>query len=174
MNGALFSGPLRTAAFDSAMRDRLLDACGLDWGGISPAIFGSLFQGVMDPAERRELGAHYTSETNILKLIGPLFLDGLRADLDRAGTNRAALGRFHDRLAAFRMLDPACGCGNFLVVAYRELRRLEMETIRRMQGGQQVLDIAALVRVDVDQCFGIEVEDFPAEIARTALWLVDH
>ncbi len=174
VNGALFSGPLRTAAFDSAMRDRLLEACGLDWGGISPAIFGSLFQGVMDPAERRELGAHYTSETNILKLIGPLFLDGLRADLDRAGANRAALGRFHDRLAAFRMLDPACGCGNFLVVAYRELRRLEMEAIRRMQGGQRVLDIAALVRVDVDQCFGIEVEDFPAEIARAALWLVDH
>lgn len=174
VNGALFSGPLRTAAFDSAMRDRLLEACALDWGGISPAIFGSLFQGVMDPEERRELGAHYTSETNILKLIGPLFLDGLRADLDRAGTNRAALGRFHDRLAAFRLLDPACGCGNFLVVAYRELRRLEMEAIRRMQGGQRVLDIAALVRVDVDQCFGIEVEDFPAEIARTALWLVDH
>ena len=174
VNGALFSGPLRTAAFDSAMRARLLEACGLDWGGISPAIFGSLFQGVMDPEERRELGAHYTSETNILKLIGPLFLDGLRAELDRAGQNAARLRAFHDRLAAFRLLDPACGCGNFLVVAYRELRRLEMEAIRRMQGGQRVLDIAALVRVDVDQCFGIEVEDFPAEIARTALWLVDH
>ena len=174
VNGALFSGPLRTAAFDSAMRDGLLEACALDWGGISPAIFGSLFQGVMDPAERRELGAHYTSETNILKLIGPLFLDGLRAELERAGTNAARLRAFHDRLAAFTLLDPACGCGNFLVVAYRELRRLETETIRRMRGGQRVLDIAALVRIDVDQCYGIEVEDFPAEVARAALWLVDH
>lgn len=174
VNGALFAGTLRTAAFDSAMRERLLAACGLDWGGISPAIFGSLFQGVMDPEERRELGAHYTSETNILKLIGPLFLDEMREELRRAGTNRAALGRFHDRLAAFRLLDPACGCGNFLVVAYRELRRLEIEVIRRLQGAQRVLDVAALIRVDVDQCFGIEIEEFPAEIAQTALWLADH
>ena len=131
VNGALFAEPLRAAAFDSGMRERLLAACGLDGGQISPAIFGSLFQGVMDPEERRSLGAHYTSETNILKLIGPLFLDGLREELRRAGTNRAALGRFHDRLSSFRLLDPACGCGNFLVVAYRELRRLEIETIRR-------------------------------------------
>lgn len=174
VNGALFSRPLRTAAFDSAMRDRLLGACDLDWGSISPAIFGSLFQGVMDPEARRELGAHYTSETNILKLIGPLFLDGLRAELDRAGTNRARLRAFHDRLAAFTLLDPACGCGKFLVVAYRELRRLEIETIRRLQGAQRELDVTALVRVDVDQCFGIEIEEFPAQIAQTALWLVDH
>ena len=179
VNGALFAGGLRTAAFDSGMRDRLLEACGLDWGGISPAIFGSLFQGVMDPVERRELGAHYTSETNILKLIGPLFLDGMREELRRAGTNRAALGRFHDRLAGFRLLDPACGCGNFLVVAYRELRRLEIETVRALYAadlakGLRVLNVADLVRVDVDQCFGIEIEEFPAQIAQTALWLVDH
>ena len=174
VNGALFAGPLRTASFDSAMRDQLLAACALDWGAISPAIFGSLFQGVMDPEERRELGAHYTSETNILKLIGPLFLDDLRAELDRAGSSRGRLGALHDRLATFRLLDPACGCGNFLVVAYRELRRLEIEVIRRLQGTQRVLSVNDLVRVDVDQCFGIEVEEFPAQIAQTALWLVDH
>ena len=179
VNGALFRGSLRTAAFDSAMRDQLLSACALDWGSISPAIFGSLFQGVMDPDERRELGAHYTSEANILKLIGPLFLDDLEAELRKAGTNRAALARYHEKLASFRLLDPACGCGNFLVVAYRELRRLEVETIRALYAddlarGQRVLDIADLVRVNVDQCYGIEVEDFPAEIARAALWLVDH
>ena len=179
VNGALFAGALRTASFDSGMRGRLLEACALDWGGISPAIFGSLFQGVMDPEERRELGAHYTSETNILKLIGPLFLDGLREELRRAGTNRRALARFHDQLAAFRLLDPACGCGNFLVVAYRELRRLEIETIRALYAddlrkGLRVLDVADLIRVNVAQCFGIEIEDFPAEIARAALWLVDH
>jgi hypothetical protein len=174
VNGALFAERLAPAAFDAAMRARLLDAATLDWGAISPAIFGSLFQGVMEPAERRALGAHYTSETNILKVIGPLFLDGLRADFERARRNRAALARFHDRLAGFRLLDPACGCGNFLVVAYRELRRLEIEVLREMQRGQQVLDIAALVRVNVDQCFGIEVEEFPAQIAQVALWLVDH
>jgi hypothetical protein len=179
VNGALFTGTLRTASFSSEMREQLLAACALDWGAISPAIFGSLFQGVMDPDERRELGAHYTSETNILKLIGPLFLDAMRAELEKAGTNRAALGRFYDRLAAFRLLDPACGCGNFLVVAYRELRRLEIETIRRLYAadlakGLRVLNVADLIRVNVDQCFGLEVEDFPAEIARTALWLVDH
>ncbi|MAQ92133.1 MAG: SAM-dependent methyltransferase [Rhodothermaceae bacterium] len=179
VNGSLFAGPLRTAAFDSGMRERLLEACVLDWGGISPAIFGSLFQGVMDPEERRELGAHYTSETNILKLIGPLFLDEMREELRKAGTNRAALARFHDRLAAFRLVDPACGCGNFLVVAYRELRRLEIEVIRGLYArdlamGLQVLNVADLIRVDVDQCFGIEIEEFPAQIAQTALWLVDH
>ena len=174
VNGALFAETLRPPAFDSAMRERLLDACDLDWGAISPAIFGSLFQSVMDPAERRELGAHYTSETNILKLIGPLFLDDLRAGFERARRNRSALLAFHDRLARFCLLDPACGCGNFLVVAYRELRRLEIEVIRALQGTQQVFDIADLVRVDVDQCFGIEVEEFPAQIAQVALWLVDH
>ena len=179
VNGALFSETLRPAAFSSAMRERLLAAVELDWGAISPAIFGSLFQSVMDPAARRELGAHYTSETNILKLIGPLFLDTLRADLETARRSRAALAAFHDRLARFTLLDPACGCGNFLVVAYRELRRLEIETIRALYAddlakGQRVLNVADLIRVDVNQCFGIEVEEFPAQIARAALWLVDH
>ncbi len=174
VNGRLFEERLPPSAFDAAMRTRLLDACALNWGGISPAIFGSLFQSVMDPTERRSLGAHYTSEKNIGKVIGPLFLDGLRAEFERARKNRAALLRFHDRLAAFRLLDPACGCGNFLVVAYRELRRLEIEVLQELQRGQQVFDIAALVRVNVDQCFGIEVEEFPAQIAQVALWLVDH
>jgi hypothetical protein len=179
VNGALFSETLRPPAFSSAMRTRLLDACALDWGAISPAIFGSLFQSVMDPAARRELGAHYTSETNILKLIGPLFLDGLRAELETARRSRGALSAFHDRLARFQLLDPACGCGNFLVVAYRELRRLEIETIRALYAadiarGQRVLNVDDLIRVDVDQCFGIEIEEFPAQIAQAALWLVDH
>ena len=179
VNGALFAETLRTAAFSSAMRERLLGACALDWGGISPAIFGSLFQSVMDPAERREFGAHYTSEANILKLIGPLFLDDLRAELEAARRSRPRLAAFHDRLARFTLMDPACGCGNFLVVAYRELRRLEIETIRALYAsdlarGQRVLDVADLIRVDVDQCFGIEVEEFPAQIATAALWLVDH
>jgi hypothetical protein len=174
VNGALFAHRLAPAAFNAAMRSRLLEAMVLDWGAISPAIFGSLFQSVMAPAARRILGAHYTSEKNILKLIGPLFLDSLRAEFERARRDRAALRRIHDKLASFRLLDPACGCGNFLVVAYRELRRLELSVIGELQRGQQVLDIAALIRVSVDQCYGIEVEEFPAQIAQVALWLVDH
>lgn len=179
VNGELFAETLRAPAFNSALRERLLTACRLDWGAISPAIFGSLFQSAMDPEARRELGAHYTSEENIRKLIGPLFLDGLRDELERARRSRPALAAFHDRLAAFRLLDPACGCGNFLVVAYRELRRLEIETVTALYAddlakGQRVLNIADLMRVSVSQCFGIEVEEFPAQIAQVALWLVDH
>lgn len=174
VNGRLFAERLRPAAFDSAMRQQLLHACHLDWGGISPAIFGSLFQSVMDPVARRNLGAHYTSEQNILKLIGPLFLDDLRKEFEKTRGNLRGLKGFHDRLANLTLLDPACGCGNFLVVAYRELRRLELDVIRELQRGQQVLNINELLRVNVEQCFGIEIEEFPAQIAQVAMWLVDH
>ena len=179
VNGALFEERLAPAAFSSSMRTALLDACSLDWGGISPAIFGSLFQSVMDAEERRHLGAHYTSEKNIIKLIGPLFLDDLKAELDKAGSNTKALQRFHNKLAGLRLLDPACGCGNFLVVAYRELRELEIETLKRIYKkdldlGQRGFEFSAMLKVSVEQCFGIEIEEFPAKIAQVALWLVDH
>jgi hypothetical protein len=180
VNGTLFAEPLPPAAFDAAMRAQLLDACQMDWGGISPAIFGSMFQSVMDPDERRALGAHYTSEANILKLIGPLFLDALQADLRRAAArSKPEVARFHQRLSEITILDPACGCGNFLVVAYRELRRLEIEAIRllyadELRRGQRVLDVASLIRVDVGQMFGLEIDEFPAQIAQVALWLTDH
>ena len=134
VNGELFAETLPIPDFDSAMRDQLLIACGFKWDAISPAIFGSLFQSVMNAKERRASGAHYTTEKNILKVIEPLFLDDLRADLAkiiaRRDTGRAnALRAFQDRLAALKLLDPACGCGNFLIIAYRELRALEMETL---------------------------------------------
>ncbi|MEM9996140.1 MAG: DNA methyltransferase [Bacteroidota bacterium] len=181
VNGALFAERLRTAHFNADLRTQLLDACALDWGAISPAIFGAMFQSAMDAEARRELGAHYTSEQNILKLIGPLFMDGLRADFERAKArnSRPELDRFHRRLADLRLLDPACGCGNFLVIAYRELRRLEIEVIRELyrrdlERGQRVTNIADVLRVNVDQCFGIEIEEFPAQIAQVALWLMDH
>ena len=122
VNGSLFAERLRLAAFDRDMRDLLLDCCALDWSRISPAIFGALFQSVMDPQQRRHLGAHYTTEKNILKLIGPLFLDELRAEFDKVKNQRKKLAEFHQRLARLKFLDPACGCGNFLVIAYRELR----------------------------------------------------
>ena len=135
VNGSLFAEHLHTAAFDRDMRDLLLDCCALDWSRISPAIFGALFQSVMDPQQRRHLGAHYTTEKNILKLIGPLFLDDLRAEFDRVKNQRKKLAEFHQRLARLKFLDPACGCGNFLVIAYRELRALELDILRASAPG---------------------------------------
>ena len=175
VNGSLFAELLPSAAFDTCMRQLLLDCCALDWSRISPAIFGSLFQSVMDTTKRRNLGAHYTTEKNILKLIKPLFLDELRAEFERVKTNRKRLEEFHQRLAKLQFLDPACGCGNFLVIAYRELRLLELDVLRALDKGEASLDVAQFnILCDVDQFFGIEIEEFPAQIAQTALWLMDH
>ena len=175
INGELFAESIRIADFDSNMREALLEACALDWSGISPAIFGALFQSIMDPEARRNLGAHYTSEANILKVIGPLFLDGLKAEFQRVRHQRNKLAEFHKKLRSLTFFDPACGCGNFLVVAYRELRELELEVLRAQRAdSQMMLDVGALIRLDVDQFFGIEIEEFPAQIARVALWLTDH
>ena len=140
VNGDLFQGSLRIPALNAAMRESLLDACRFDWSNISPAIFGALFQWVMDPEERRQQGAHYTTETNILKVIEPLFMDDLRAEFKRLKSRRdsrrlADLRRFQEKLGRLRFLDPACGCGNFLIIAYRELRLLEIEVIRELQTG---------------------------------------
>ena len=150
VNGSLFAEHLHTAAFDRPMRDLLLDCCALDWSRISPAIFGALFQSVMDPQQRRHLGAHYTTEKNILKLIGPLFLDELRAEFDRINNQRKRLDEFHQRLAHLKFLDPACGCGNFLVIAYRELRALELDILRALH--QDTLPVAGRAQRDSLQC----------------------
>ncbi|MFT4241749.1 MAG: hypothetical protein QM569_05655 [Acidovorax sp.] len=179
INGKLFEEPLPMADFAAAMREALLDACALDWSAISPAIFGSLFQSIMDAKARRNLGAHYTSEENILKLIGPLFLDGLRAEFDKVRNNRNRLFEFHKKLRQLTFFDPACGCGNFLVISYRELRLLELQVLRASHelsgnAGQQSVDVHGLIGIDVDQFYGIEIEEFPAQIAQVALWLMDH
>ena len=184
VNGDLFRDPLRIPSFTAAMRESLLDACRFDWSNISPAIFGALFQSVMDPAERRAQGAHYTTEQNILKVIEPLFMDHLWAEFGRLKSRRdsrrrADLRRFQEKLGRLRFFDPACGCGNFLIIAYRELRLLEIEVIREIQAGtstgsQDVLDVGFLSQVDVDQFYGIELGEFPARIAETALWMMDH
>ncbi len=175
VNGSLFAELLPSAAFDTCMRQLLLDCCALDWSRISPAIFGSLFQSVMNATLRRNLGAHYTSEKNILKLIKPLFLDELRSEFERLKTNKKRLVEFHQRLATFKFLDPACGCGNFLVIAYRELRLLELDVLRALDKGEASLDVVQFnILCDVDQFYGIEIEEFPAQIAQTALWLMDH
>lgn len=179
VNGRLFEEALPIAAFDARMRETLLDCCALDWSAISPAIFGALFQSIMDEKARRNLGAHYTSEQNILKVIKPLFLDDLWVEFEKAKTNRNRLFEFHKKLRTLTFLDPACGCGNFLVISYRELRKLELEILRASRAleghaGQQHFDVQHLITLDVDQFYGIEIEEFPAQIAQVALWMVDH
>ncbi len=178
INGGLFAESMAIPDFNHRMRDALLKAMALDWSLVSPAIFGSMFQGVMDESERRNLGAHYTSEENILKVIKPLFLDDL---YDEFATCRrsSSLRDFHTKLTQLTFLDPACGCGNFLVITYRELRRLEHKVLEALYGkhrGMFDLDPSAggLIEVNVDQMYGIEIEEFPALIAQTALWLTDH
>jgi type II restriction/modification system DNA methylase subunit YeeA len=174
VNGKLFEERLPFAAFDSEMRKVLLNCCGLNWGLISPAIFGSLFQSVMDEKARRNLGAHYTSEKNILKLIKPLFMDELWAEFENVKTDKRKLQKLHEKISKLRFLDPACGCGNFLIVAYRELRELEMEIVKQQLKGQTVTDISEYFTIDVDRFYGIEYEEFPAQIAQVAMWLIDH
>ncbi len=182
VNGDLFKETLTFADFNSDMRNALLAASHFRWEKISPAVFGSLFQEVMQAPERRQLGAHYTAEKNILKVVRSLFLDDLYAELaaiksDKSTRRSARLDELHAKLAGLRFLDPACGCGNFLVITYRELRALELEVLKLKHGLQQhfTLDqMSKLSRLDVDQMYGIEIEEFPARIAEVALWLVDH
>ncbi len=174
VNGKLFEEQLPVAHFDSEMRRILLDTCLLDWGKISPAIFGSLFQSVMDEKARRNLGAHYTSEKNILKLIKPLFLDELWAEFEKVKNDKGKLKRLHDKISKLRFLDPACGCGNFLIIAYRELRLLELELVKALLKGQQITSVNDYFLVDVDRFYGIEYEEFPSQIAQVAMWLMDH
>lgn len=175
VNGKLFEEILPMASFDSKMRLALLDCCYIDWSKISPAIFGSMFQSVMNPKERRNLGAHYTSESNILKLIKPLFLDELWTEFESIKGNKNKLPEFHKKISQLKFLDPACGCGNFLVITYRELRLLELEVLRATyKSGQGVLDISDIIWLDVDMMYGIEYEEFPARIAEVAMWLIDH
>ncbi len=175
VNGELFAESLGFADLNRDMRNALLSCTRFDWSRISPAIFGSLFQAVMEPRERRQIGGHYTSERDILKLIRSLFLDDLRAEFERAKGNKAELKRLHGRIAGLRFLDPACGCGNFLVITYRELRRLEIDILRLLyKPDQPKLDIQSLSLVDVDAFYGIEISEWPARIAEVAMWLMDH
>ncbi|MEI6579287.1 MAG: DNA methyltransferase [Eubacteriales bacterium] len=176
INGNLFSERLSFADFDVKMRKMLLECCTLDWGYISPAIFGAMFQGVMNPAERRELGAHYTSEENILKVIKPLFLDELWEEFEQIKGSTAQLNQFHEKLSRLKFLDPACGCGNFLIITYRELRRLELEVQKMLidNKNQLLIDISPYCKVNVNQFYGIEYEEFPCQIAQVGMWLIDH
>jgi hypothetical protein len=176
VNGSLFEEVIPLSSFDSAMRAALITCSAFDWSKISPAIFGSLFQSVMNPEQRRNMGAHYTTEENILKLIRPLFLDDLWEEFHRVKSIKNKLVEFHNKLAGLKFLDPACGCGNFLVITYRELRLLELEIIKiqNTSDNTSLLEVADYSKLNVDQMYGIELEEFPAKIAEVAMWLMDH
>src|SRR5699024_8960961 len=182
VNGALFADPLPLEYFTPGMREALLAACRFRWTRISPAVFGAMFQLVKSKEARRAAGEHYTSETNIGKTIGPLFLDDLQAEANRLCGNKStsikALRDFRDRLATHVFIDPACGCGNFLVVAYRDLRRIETQIIQeiRTREGQtgMALDATLETKLTIGQFHGIEINWWPAKIAETAMFLVDH
>ena len=175
VNGGLFADRLLSADFDTKMRQTLIDACYFDWNKISPAIFGAMFQGVMDEKKRHDFGAHYTSEENILKVINPLFMDELWDEFEKVKTSPVLLDTFHKKIASLKFLDPACGCGNFLIIAYRELRNLEYAILRmKKQSNQLMIDPTLLLKVNVGQFYGIEIEDFPCQVAQVSMWLVDH
>jgi len=176
INGGIFAEQIAPVSLDATAYLKLLKCCSFDWSQISASIFGSLFQGMMDENTRRQLGAHYTSEKNILKVIQPLFLDELHVEFDQVKYDAKKLDAFHNKLANLTFLDPACGCGNFLVVAYRELRKLELEILLRKKKDDQIaiLGVEDISRINVNQFYGIEIEEFPALIARVAMYLADH
>lgn len=187
ISGNLFAERTRIPVFDSNLRSLLISCAVLDWSGISPAIFGAMFQGVLEEhntterkqATRRELGVHYTSERNILRVINPLFLEDLREEFEasKRTKNKTRLKVLYDKLPTQNYFDPACGCGNFLVIAYRELRKLENDVIAelfdfdKMRG---LLDVSTLCRVKLHQFYGIEIDEAAAHIARVALYITDH
>ena len=168
VNGGLFSGSTEVPRFSRIARSYLLHVGGLDWTRINPDIFGSMIQAVAEDEERGELGMHYTSVPNILKVLNPLFLDDLRAKLEEAGDNPRMLLNLRKRMAKIRVFDPACGSGNFLVIAYKQMREIEAE-INRRRGEADIRSMIPLTNFR-----GIELRDFPAEIARLALVIAEY
>jgi hypothetical protein len=162
------------------MREQLIECTWFDWSNISPAIFGSLFQSVMAKQERRAVGAHYTSEMNILRLIKPLFLDELQREfrvIQRLKRNKQQkLVEFQTKLSQLRFFDPACGCGNFLIVSYREVRRLELQVLREQYGDTPDTHLALEIMplITLNNFYGIEIDEWPARIAEVAMWLTQH
>lgn len=179
VNGGLFKERLDIPSFDRHMRDQLLEACGFDWGNISPAIFGSLFQTIKTKESRRELGEHYTPEKFILRTIGPLFLDELMEQIESNKSSAKELQKIREKLRGNNYLDPACGCGNFLIVAYKHLRKAELKILIYLNqltesGTQLTTDPTLGLAVSLSQFSGIEIEEWPARIAETAMFLADH
>lgn len=181
VNGNIFAEPVMLPVLNAEFRTVVLEACDRDWASISPAIFGSMFQSVRDAETRRQLGEHYTSEANILKTLNPLFLDELRAEFEHVRTlgkyEADRLRKLREKLGRIRYMDPACGCGNFIIVAYRELRDLELAIMERLQeitGDNPMLLANVGLKVTLDHFYGIEIDEWPARIAETAMFLVDR
>lgn len=185
VNGGLFSECCAIPRMNAKARNLLLECGHLVWSDISPVIFGSMFQSVMDPELRHERGAHYTSEKNILKVIRPLFLDALEDELqgilNLKSNKKKRLLEFQSKLASIKCLDPACGCGNFLVIAYRELKKLELKAVEELLILEEFRQHALLgdwvekySKVSINQFYGIELESFPVEVARVSMWLMEH
>lgn len=171
VNGGLFSDDLDCPTFSKIARSYLIRVGQLDWKQINPDIFGSMIQAVADDDERGALGMHYTSVPNILKVLDPLLLDDLREELEKAGDSKVKLLNLRKRIAAIRVFDPACGSGNFLVIAYIKLREIEAEIIRRR--GEQGDMFAQKTWIKLTNFYGIEIKSFPAEIARLALLIAE-
>jgi hypothetical protein len=179
VNGGLFREPLPVFSFTPEMRKALYNACKYDWSQISPAIFGAMFQTVKDKAARREMGEHFTSEANIMKVISPLFLNDFHERLTKSWDSPTALRRFHKELPSYNFLDPAAGCGNFLLVSYKRLRELELKLVARLQEleGKQAfvgLDGSWGVNIRLSQFHGIEYEEWSSQIATVAMFLAEH
>jgi len=177
VNGDLFNITIsKLPQTTNAMRDALLECCKYDWSIISPVIFGSLFQYILQDNERRESGSHYTSEKNILKVISPLFLDDLISEFEKVKNSKSALEKFRIKIASLIFLDPACGCGNFLVVTYRELRNLDIEIIKHqlILSKQYVTDASVLSIIPLRNFYGYEIDPTSAMIAEVAMWLTQH
>ncbi len=168
VNGGLFAHEVPVPVFSRKSRDAVLVAGHQDWSEINTDIFGNMFQACQDPAKREELGEHYTSVPNIMKVLNPLFLDDLREEADKVKGDVKAADRFINRISSIRFFDPACGSGNFLIVAFKLLRELEMEIIEATPG------LMRYPRVNITQFFGIEIDDFAHEVAMLSMWLVDH
>lgn len=180
VNGQLFQERIDMPSFTAEMREMLISCCLFNWREISPAIFGSLFQSIMDKEARRNLGAHYTSEENIFKVIGPLFLDDLKTelahilDLKVKRTRDSRLMAFVGKLRTLSFLDAGAGCGNFLIITYRELRRLELMVFQSQHSGSESLGLEIQPQVPLNNFYGIEIDEWPARIAEVAMWLTQH
>lgn len=179
VNGGIFSEEISVIEFNKKMRIALVEVANYNWTTINPTIFGSLFQLIKNKESRRELGEHYTTEENINKIVYPLFLQELQERLAASWDSKKELKKLRQDLAKIKIFDPACGCGNFLVVSYRHLRQLELELIVRLNYLEENQDSLQLdgsmgLSVTLDQFYGIEVEEWPAQVARMALFLTDH
>ncbi|WP_152558990.1 DNA methyltransferase [Ralstonia solanacearum] len=174
VNGGLFADKLPVPKFNRKSRAMLIE-CGadLDWSEINPDIFGSMIQAVVDPSQRGNMGMHYTSVQNIMKVVEPLFLNELKEEFEKHSASKTKLEQLLLRLEHLKIFDPACGSGNFLIIAYKELRQLEMEIFKRIQELTPE-GIFPLSRIKLSQFYGIELDDFAHEIAILSLWLAEH